>query len=57
MGWWRCCCRRKEFSARTVWIGREASGLQQKFPANVIRNQKYSVLTFVPLVSDGADCR
>ncbi len=47
--WWRwCCCRKREFTSRTVWIGRESV---QKFPPNVIRNQKYNVFTFVPLVS------
>jgi len=46
--WRRCCCRRREFAARTVFVGRESS--QQKFPANVIRNQKYSVFSFIPLV-------
>ena len=31
-----------------MWIGRETVG--QKFPPNVIRNQKYSVISFLPLV-------
>ena len=49
---WSNCCKRKEFSSRNVLIGRE--NLQcgtQKFPPNVIRNQKYSILTFIPIVS------
>ncbi len=44
---WRLCCRRKELTSRTVFIGRESS---QKFPPNVIRNQKYSIITFIPVV-------
>ena len=43
----RCCCRRKEFTSRVVWLGQESI---QKFPPNVIRNQKYSLLTFIPVV-------
>jgi len=49
----RCCswvggwCRKKEPASRTVWIGRTA---QLNFPPNVIRNQKYSIFTFLPLV-------
>jgi len=46
-GWaWRCCASR-EAAARTVWVGRPTLA---QFPPNVIRNQKYSVLTFLPLV-------
>lgn len=47
MSWRRFCCRQREFSSRTVWVGRDSV---QKFPPNVIRNQKYSVITFIPLV-------
>ena len=62
MGWFRCC-RKKEFASRTVWLGGGGStsgggptsaattaAASAKFPPNVIRNQKYSVLTFLPLV-------
>ena len=65
MSWFRCC-RKKEFASRTVWLGRGGGGCgpapssgassattaaaSVKFPPNVIRNQKYSVLTFLPLV-------
>ena len=45
---WARCCGKKEFSSRTVWVGRPNV---EKFPANVIRNQKYSIITFIPLVS------
>eukprot|EP00094_Tigriopus_californicus_P003303 TCALIF_03178-PA protein Name:"Similar to ATP9B Probable phospholipid-transporting ATPase IIB (Bos taurus)" AED:0.14 eAED:0.14 QI:0/0.90/0.83/1/0.81/0.83/12/242/1157 len=45
--WPSFCCRKREFTSRTVWIGRDCL---QKFPPNVIRNQKYSVFTFVPRV-------
>ena len=48
--WKNCfCCREKELSSRTIWIGRESS--TQKFPPNVIRNQKYSLFSFIPMVS------
>ena len=62
MGWFRCC-RKKEFASRTVWLGGGGStsgggpttaattaAASAKFPPNVIRNQKYSVVTFLPLV-------
>ena len=42
------CCRRKEFQSRTVWVGQECL---QKFPPNVIKNTKYNIITFLPLVS------
>ena len=45
---WSWCCGTKEYSSRTVWIGKEHV---QKFPANVIRNQKYNTFTFIPVVS------
>ena len=45
---WSNCCRRKEFQSRTISVGRESL---QKFPPNVIRNQKYSILSFIPIVS------
>jgi len=47
MCWGRLCCREKVLSSRTVWIGRENL---QKFPPNVIRNQKYNIFTFIPIV-------
>ncbi|ELT89087.1 hypothetical protein CAPTEDRAFT_193806 [Capitella teleta] len=43
------CCGKKELRPRSVLIGR-AQPPSQKFPANVIRNQKYSVFSFIPLV-------
>ena len=47
-----CCCRKKEFSSRTVFIGTgNGKDGQHQFPANVIRNQKYSVFSFIPIVS------
>ena len=45
---WSWCCGPKQYTSRTVWIGRENF---QKFPANVIRNQKYNIITFIPIVS------
>ena len=45
---WSWCCGTKEYSSRTVWIGREHF---HKYPPNVIRNQKYNTFTFIPVVS------
>ena len=42
------CCKKKPPTSRTVWLGRTATS--QSFPHNVIRNQKYSVFSFIPLV-------
>uniref|UniRef100_A0ABD2XC76 Phospholipid-transporting ATPase n=1 Tax=Trichogramma kaykai TaxID=54128 RepID=A0ABD2XC76_9HYME len=44
---WRKCCKEKELRARTIAIGQP---LHEKFPTNVIRNQKYSIITFLPMV-------
>lgn len=44
---WSWCCGPKEYSSRTIWIGR---GSFQKFPPNIIRNQKYNIFTFIPIV-------
>ncbi|KAF6197707.1 hypothetical protein GE061_008673, partial [Apolygus lucorum] len=43
----RRCCPKSEAKTRMIKIG-ESPGL--KFPPNVIRNQKYNVFTFLPLV-------
>nr|XP_006814167.1 PREDICTED: probable phospholipid-transporting ATPase IIB-like [Saccoglossus kowalevskii] len=43
------CIKKKEPKPRTVPIGRRAV-YQEKYPANIIRNQKYSVFSFIPLV-------
>jgi len=43
------CCRERELKPRTVAIG--LRGRQtEKFPRNVVRNQKYSIITFIPKV-------
>ncbi|XP_008558016.1 probable phospholipid-transporting ATPase IIA isoform X1 [Microplitis demolitor] len=44
---WRRCCREKEYQSRTIVIGMPVT---EKFPTNVIRNQKYNIITFLPLV-------
>ncbi|XP_011500135.1 PREDICTED: probable phospholipid-transporting ATPase IIB isoform X2 [Ceratosolen solmsi marchali] len=44
---WRRCCKEKELRARTIQIGQL---MYEKFPTNVIRNQKYSIITFLPMV-------
>ncbi|GIX74439.1 hypothetical protein CDAR_235251 [Caerostris darwini] len=40
-------CRAREHKARTVFIGRTNN---ESFPPNIIRNQKYNIITFIPLV-------
>ncbi|KAJ8668887.1 hypothetical protein QAD02_000146 [Eretmocerus hayati] len=44
---WRQCCKKKELKARTIQIGQFSN---EKFPTNVIRNQKYNIITFLPMV-------
>lgn len=44
---WRKCWREKELQSRTIIIGKQSV---ERYPPNVIRNQKYSILTFLPLV-------
>lgn len=41
------CCGPRELQARTILLGKPVSG---QFPANAIRNQKYNIITFLPLV-------
>ena len=48
-----CCldwCAKKEPSPRTVWVGKSVDSNFQQFPPNVIRNQKYSIFSFIPVV-------
>lgn len=42
------CRREKEYYARVIQLGK--SPKIQRFPANVIRNQKYNIITFIPVV-------
>jgi len=56
-GWCRCCesfwthCYGKpDYKPRSVYLARPSGPTDQKFPANIIRNQKYSIVTFIPLV-------
>ncbi|KAF5305095.1 hypothetical protein FQA39_LY09357 [Lamprigera yunnana] len=44
---WRRCCGPRELRSRTIHLGKPTSG---QFPANTIRNQKYNIITFLPLV-------
>ncbi|CAM1310111.1 ATP9A (predicted) [Pycnogonum litorale] len=41
------CRRKQELKSRTVHIGRPTS---ENFSPNIVRNQKYNILTFLPLV-------
>ncbi|XP_076448860.1 putative phospholipid-transporting ATPase IIB isoform X2 [Babylonia areolata] len=43
------CRRKKDLKPRTVYIGM-ARGPPEKHPRNVIRNQKYSIISFIPKV-------
>ena len=50
-----CClgwCAKEEPSSRTVWVGQSVASNVQQFPPNVIRNQKYSIFSFIPVVSE-----
>ncbi|XP_076041480.1 putative phospholipid-transporting ATPase IIA isoform X2 [Oratosquilla oratoria] len=42
-----CCVRRRQLSARSIHVGHVTT---EKYPPNVIRNQKYNFFTFIPLV-------
>ncbi|XP_042882085.1 probable phospholipid-transporting ATPase IIB [Penaeus japonicus] len=42
-----CCVRRRQLSARSIHVGYQTA---EKFPPNVIRNQKFNFFTFIPLV-------
>ncbi len=45
------CRRKRELRPRTIWVGRPLRSDQKaKFPPNKIRNQKYNVITFIPMV-------
>ncbi|CAG9766380.1 unnamed protein product [Ceutorhynchus assimilis] len=41
------CCGPKELRSRTINLGKITPG---QFPANAIRNQKYNIITFLPMV-------
>ncbi|XP_044744266.1 probable phospholipid-transporting ATPase IIB isoform X1 [Coccinella septempunctata] len=41
------CCGPRELRSRTILLGKPTQG---QFPANAIRNQKYNIITFLPLV-------
>ncbi|KAK5649128.1 hypothetical protein RI129_004020 [Pyrocoelia pectoralis] len=44
---WRRCCGPRELRSRTIHLGKPTLG---QFPANTIRNQKYNIITFLPIV-------
>ncbi|RUS73851.1 hypothetical protein EGW08_018395 [Elysia chlorotica] len=45
------CCRQKELQARTIHIGvGSRANTDTKYAKNVVRNQKYSIITFIPMV-------
>jgi hypothetical protein len=46
------CRRRKPLHSRTIRLG-HGPILDAVFAPNVVRNQKYNILSFVPLVGDG----
>ena len=50
---WRKCRKQREYHQRTVHVGKLPLHHQQSatdYPANAIRNQKYSVISFIPKV-------
>lgn len=54
-GWWSLCAsgleniinQSPEYEPRRIFLGERSSG---KYPRNIVRNQKYSIFTFIPLV-------
>ncbi|XP_049821465.1 probable phospholipid-transporting ATPase IIA isoform X2 [Aethina tumida] len=46
-GIFKKCCGARELRSRTILLGKLPAG---QFPANAIRNQKYNIITFLPLV-------
>ncbi|CAH0550461.1 unnamed protein product [Brassicogethes aeneus] len=46
-GIFKRCCGPREIRPRTITLGKPSPGV---FPANAIRNQKYNIITFLPLV-------
>lgn len=47
---WSKCCGMCDFRPRTVWLGHPEKR-EQRYPRNVINNQKYNFFTFLPGVS------
>lgn len=46
-----CCGKSNEYEARTVYIGHNKElNAKQKYSKNVVRNQKYSIFSFIPVV-------
>ncbi|KAJ8949373.1 hypothetical protein NQ314_008233 [Rhamnusium bicolor] len=43
----RKCCGPRELRSRNILLGKATPG---QFPANAVRNQKYNIITFLPLV-------
>uniref|UniRef100_A0A8C1FG14 Phospholipid-transporting ATPase n=1 Tax=Cyprinus carpio carpio TaxID=630221 RepID=A0A8C1FG14_CYPCA len=52
---WSRCCGGGDFRPRTVWLGHPEKR-EQRYPRNVINNQKYNFFTFLPGVSDYEHC-
>uniref|UniRef100_A0A673G8Y7 Phospholipid-transporting ATPase n=1 Tax=Sinocyclocheilus rhinocerous TaxID=307959 RepID=A0A673G8Y7_9TELE len=44
---WSRCCSGGDFRPRTVWLGHPEKR-EQRYPRNVINNQKYNFFTFLP---------
>jgi len=45
------CRRKKEYQPRTLYLGGRKEGKDApRYPPNIIRNQKYNIISFVPLV-------
>ena len=53
-GEWLRCCGGGEPRPRTVWLGHPEKR-DQRYPRNVINNQKYNFFTFLPGVRTGRD--
>lgn len=47
---WQRFCGPREIRSRTIHLGKPNLDKYGQFPANAIRNQKYNIITFLPLV-------
>ena len=46
---WDYLMRKKKYFARTIFLDGRTAPKNQSYPKNVVKNQKYNVLTFLPL--------
>jgi phospholipid-translocating ATPase len=44
-----CILKRKKYFARSIFLNGKTEPKHQSYPQNVVRNQKYNIITFLPL--------